>query len=150
MLNRGLTPPQTPGAQVPRTTKWGDPISGPETTAAAGAYRTGLSGQGTYVSNIVSPKSKTTAGLLGILTNWFGIHNFYLGQKSKGLTKLVIDLLGILLLIIGFASISATAIVLGYLALGAVGLWSFIEGILILSSSPGSKWNRDGDGYPMN
>lgn len=38
-------------------------------------------------------KSRSVAGILGILLGALGIHSFYLGDSSKGLMKLLISLL---------------------------------------------------------
>lgn len=57
-----------------------------------------------------APKSKTVAGLLGILLSPFGAHKFYLGDTKGGIIRLVVS----------------------FVTLGAGSLWSFIEGIMIL------------------
>jgi TM2 domain-containing membrane protein YozV len=56
------------------------------------------------------PKQKLVAGLLGILIGSLGIHSFYLGNTKKGIIQIV-----------------AT-----FVTCGILGLWGFIEGILIL------------------
>ena len=40
-----------------------------------------------------SSKSKTTAGVLGILLGPLGIHNFYIGKTATGIVKLSITIL---------------------------------------------------------
>lgn len=40
-------------------------------------------------------KSKTTAGILGILLGSFGAHKFYLGKTGKGILYLVFSWTGI-------------------------------------------------------
>ncbi len=40
-----------------------------------------------------SSKSKTIAGLLAIFLGVFGIHNFYLGDKTKGTIQLLLTLI---------------------------------------------------------
>ena len=50
------------------------------------------------------------AGLLGIFLGACGIHNFYLGNTSRGVIQLVLTLV----------------------TCGVAGIWGFIEGILIL------------------
>lgn len=57
-----------------------------------------------------SEKSKMAAGLLGIFLGAWGIHNFYLGNTSRGVIQLVLTLV----------------------TCGVAGIWGFIEGILIL------------------
>jgi TM2 domain-containing membrane protein YozV len=59
------------------------------------------------------PKSKTTAGILGILLNGLGIHSFYLGNSKKGMIQIVVSVL----------------------TCGLGGIWGLIEGIQILTGS---------------
>jgi len=86
-----------------------------------------------------SSKSKVAAGLLAILLPWFGIHNFYLGKTGKAVVMLILDIIGVLTLFF----------IIGSLFLAIVGIWSFIEGILILTSKPGSVWHQDGKGAEL-
>lgn len=78
-----------------------------------------------------SPKSKTTAGILGIVLGALGAHNFYLGRIGRGVAQLSITMLS------G-----------GLLALFS-GVWGAVEGICILASSPGDKWSKDGHGHEL-
>ena len=75
----------------------------------------------------VSYKSKTTAGVLGILLGSLGVHNFYLGYTGKGVAQLLL-----------------TVCTCG---MGAVisEIWGFVEGIMILTGSI----NTDGRGLPL-
>lgn len=57
-----------------------------------------------------APKQKMVAGILGILIGSLGIHSFYLGNSKKGIIQIV-----------------ATVVTCGLL-----GIWGFIEGIMIL------------------
>lgn len=77
--------------------------------------------------DVVSPKSKIAAGLLGIFLGALGIHNFYLGYIGKGVVQLIVSIVGLFLLAIPTA---------------AMGLWGLIEGIMILAG--GIK--KDGKG----
>ena len=70
-----------------------------------------------------SHRSRVTAGILGLLLGWLGVHRFYLGNIGIGIIQIIVT-------IITFS-------------LG--GLWGFIEGIIIIS---GSAW-RDADGKPL-
>lgn len=79
----------------------------------------------------VGQKSKVAAGLLGIFLGCFGAHNFYLGYTGKAVAQLLITILTL-----GFASF-------------ITGIWALIEAILILSSSTGSDWHRDAQGYEL-
>lgn len=95
-----------------------------------------------------NPKSATTAGLLGIFLGSVGAHNWYLGEKNKGiihaclagvsfLTLIVVNLilpatLGIFTLL----SMADTLYILNLIAwLIAVGngIWALVEGIILLS-----------------
>ena len=87
----------------------------------------------------VGTKSKIAGGLLGIFFGAFGVHNFYLGYTSKAVLQLVLSLVGIIL----------TFIVIGIFILFAIEIWGFIEGIMILASSTGSRWHLDASGNEL-
>lgn len=72
--------------------------------------------------NMVHPKSRLAAGLFGILLP-FGVHNFYLGNISRGVAQLLLTFI-----------------------CGVGCIWSFIEGILILCGNI----NTDADGAPLS
>jgi len=78
--------------------------------------------------NGTSGKSKVAAGLLAIFLGCLGVHNFYLGYTGKAIAQLLITLLTC-----GIGS-TITAI------------WSFIEGIMILTGSI----NTDASGRMLN
>ena len=80
------------------------------------------------------PNSKIAAGLFGIFLGMFGVHNFYLGYTGKAVAQLLLTLLGWILL--GLGPIAAY-------------IWGLVEGILIISSSYGSEWHRDGQGMEL-
>ena len=61
-------------------------------------------------------KSKTAAGILGILLGGFGVHNFYLGFTSKAVAQLLITVLSCGIL----SPVSA--------------IWGLVEGIMILTA----------------
>lgn len=100
----------------------------------------------------VAPKSKGTAALLAFFLGGFGVHNFYLGQKGRGIGHIVLAALGILVIIIavisGLSSVDSTTaqiseeaaagvgagVLFGYLLLIANGIWAFVELIMILVS----------------
>lgn len=81
-----------------------------------------------------SPKDKTAAGLLAIFLGWLGIHKFYLGYTTEGITMLLISLLGSPALGI-FAGLlfGILAAFLAYLPIAAMIIISFIEGIVYLT-----------------
>ena len=71
----------------------------------------------------VGAKSKLVAGLLGIFLGALGIHNFYLGFTGKAVLQLI----------------------LYWFTCGIIGLWGFIEGILILCG----KIDKDAKGMKL-
>ncbi|HYH77057.1 MAG TPA: NINE protein, partial [Arthrobacter sp.] len=75
------------------------------------------------------PKSKIAAGLLGIFLGGLGIHRFYLGYTTIGVIQLVLTVL------------------LGIFTFGLVGLWGFVEGIMILAGA--NYFQRDAKGIPL-
>lgn len=80
-----------------------------------------------YGQPVAVQKSKIVAGLLGILLGSLGIHNFYLGKTNRGIIQIVVS----------------------FVTFGVGGIWGFIEGILILTSKPGSEWHRDAAGVEL-
>jgi TM2 domain-containing membrane protein YozV len=70
-------------------------------------------------------KDKMAAGLLGIFLGYLGIHNFYLGNTTKGIIQLVLTLTCI-----------------GYIVSW---IWGIVEGIMILTGSI----DRDANGVPL-
>lgn len=73
-------------------------------------------------------KSKLIAGLLGIFLGSLGIHNFYLGNTNRGLTQLLVSLIG------GIFTFGIAAV--------AMQIWGLVEGIQILTGTI----NKDADG----
>ena len=76
-------------------------------------------------------KSKLVAGLLGIFLGSLGIHNFYLGNTNRGLTQLLISLIG------GIFTCGVASV--------AMGIWGLVEGIQILTGTI----NTDASGNPL-
>lgn len=80
---------------------------------------------GTALHNIpagTEPKSRLTAGLLGIFLGGFGVHNFYLGYTGKAIAQILLTF-----------------------CFGIGAIWGFIEGILILVGTI----DKDADGNPL-
>ena len=73
---------------------------------------------------------KHTAGLLGIFGGMFGLHNFYLGNRDRAMTQVLITFLGSLCLGIGPM---------------VTFIWGLIEGIQILTGTT----TIDGQGNPI-
>ena len=93
-------------------------------------------------------KSATTAGLLGIFLGGFGAHNWYLGEKSKGIIHvcmmaggLLVQLLASIILpsVLSISALLTWAAIIGVLstiaalAMSASGIWGLVEGIIILT-----------------
>ena len=122
-------------------------------------------------------KSATTAGLLGIFLGVFGVHNWYLGEKNKGIIHVCLVAGGILIEIIAGAilpnALSYTMLFqlawllsilsgIGAIAISASGIWGLVEGITILAQGDaglarkgfavapmGQNYNQ-GYGFPQN
>lgn len=105
-------------------------------------------------------KSKIIAGLLGVFIGMFGVHNFYLGYKSRGIVQLVLSLASFVLMFVlpfvGAMLLAANGIVWGtlFIVLGTIvptftfvgmAIWGFVEGVLILSGKI-----TDADGAPLD
>lgn len=93
-------------------------------------------------------KSATTAGLLGIFLGGFGAHDWYLGNKKKGLIHVLLAGAGLVLALIVPAILSASMSILtvmqfgwlfmmldliGWGLMSASSIWGFVEGVIILS-----------------
>lgn len=72
-------------------------------------------------------KSKLAAGLLGIFLGGLGVHNFYLGYKTKAIIQLVLTL--------------CTCGLAGPIS----SIWGLVEGIMVLTGSI----DVDGNGVPL-
>lgn len=89
-------------------------------------------------------KSSVAAGLLGIFLGAFGAHNWYLGEKKKGILHVALTGGGFLLIILSTVMAALTANVpflafffgflafIAYLAIMGSGIWGFVEGVIIL------------------
>ena len=88
--------------------------SGAQPVPAAGGAPGILSpmwqGPGTAPPAGWQPKQKMVAGILGILLGGLGIHSFNLGNSKKGIIQIVASVV----------------------TCGLLGIWGFIEGIMIL------------------
>lgn len=83
---------------------------------------------------VASDKKKVVAALLAFFLGALGIHNFYLGHKKKAIIQLVLTIVGGLTAAIG----------IGFVFTGAVGIWAFVEFIMILIGKIG-----DAEGKPL-
>jgi hypothetical protein len=72
-----------------------------------------------------APKSRMTAGILGILLGGFGVHNFYLGFTNKAILQIVVTIF----------------------TCGIGSIWGLVEGILILTKN--ENYLVDANGVPL-
>ena len=104
----------------------------------------------------VAVKSKIAAGLLALFLGVYGVHNFYLGYYKRAGVQLGLVIASYIML---FSSIFGVALsnpymidqaaigfvvvmLLFVLIISAVGIWAFVEAILIFCG----KINKDGKG----
>jgi len=91
----------------------------------------GVDQRSTYRSVQNASKSRLLIGLVGIFFGTLGIHNFILGHTSRGVTQLLLTVLG------SWFSFGLTAL--------AVFIWSIVESIQILTG----EVTHDAHGNPL-
>lgn len=82
-----------------------------------------------------SDKTRTTAGLLSLLLPFVGVcgvGRLYTGHVGLGLTQLIGFFVGCLLLVV----------IVGFVIVPAVFLWSVVDGIILLSSGGTDRYGR--------
>ena len=106
-----------------------------------------------------SEKSKTTAAVLAFFLGWAGGHNFYLRKNGKALAQLLLSILGWIFIVVGITlavnyetgtsyyydegneALFAMGMIMLfgtlYVLFPAIGIWAFVEFILILTGSAG-------------
>lgn len=84
------------------------------------------------------PKSWVVALLLAFFLGTLGVHNFYLGYTRRGVTQLVLTILGWV----------TSLILIGFVLLIVVGVWVFVDFVLILLRS--GKMTHDSHGVPLS
>ena len=75
-------------------------------------------------------KSNIVAGLLAIFLGIFGVHEFYLGNIGRGLTYLLLTIVGFLL----------SLFFIGLIFLTIIEIIAFIQGVVLLCSK--ESFNR--------
>ena len=104
----------------------------------------------------VGAKSKVAAGLLGIFLGRYGVHNFYLGCYKKAVVQLCLTILSYGIYIVSIVSFATSVdfvsdmelvgsvfgMLMCLLIICGVGLWAFVESILIFCG----KIRKDGKG----
>lgn len=78
-------------------------------------------------------KSRLAAGLLAITLGIWGVHNFYLGYIGRGAAQIILTL------VVGVLTCGASSL--------ACLIWSFVEGVLLLSGS--SSYLCDANGVVL-
>lgn len=86
---------------------------------------------------IAQPKSKVVAAILALFLGCLGAHNFYLGYTTRGIIELVAF----------SAGVTGIFIVIGFVILPVLGIWVFIEFIMILVGS--GNYAHDSYGLPL-
>ena len=81
--------------------------------------------------------SMVLAALLALFLGHLGVHNFYLGYTRAGLVQLGLSIAGWVLAIV----------LIGFVFLFVVGVWAFIDFILILMRS--GRFRVDASGVPL-
>ncbi len=69
-----------------------------------------LKGNGAAGTGVTGEKSKMIAGLLAIFLGHLGIHEFNLGEKKKGIAKIIATVICVFLFIIGIGFIGLIAV----------------------------------------
>lgn len=82
-------------------------------------------------------KSWVASFLLAFFLGSFGVHNFYLGYSSRAKIQLLL----------GVGGIVTSPLIIGFLPLFIVGVWAFIEFIMILLSV--GEFAHDAQGVPL-
>lgn len=90
-----------------------------------------------YVPAGYQPKSYVAAALLAFFLGGLGVHNFYLGYTTRAIWQLVLYLVGIVL----------SFVLVGLPIIIGVGIWAFVEFILILLRS--GSYGHDANGVPL-
>lgn len=122
------------GAPVNATNPYGGfpyaPGSGRELLPHAAAY-------GQMNPALVRPKSHSAAALLAFFLGSTGAHNFYLGHNGRGAIQLILFVFGW----------STLLLIVGAFVLFPLGLWAFVEFLLILFRS--GSYGYDSRGVPL-
>ena len=130
-------PAQGYGQQVPAQ-QYGQQVPAQQYGQQVPAQQYGMAGN--YPQNMapVQQKSKVLAAVLAFFLGTFGVHNFYLGRNGRGAAQLVCTIFGYLGLLF----------IIGAFVLIAVGIWAFVEFIMILAGLGG--YDRDANGVPLS
>ena len=132
----------------------GASADGPQSAQFQQPYRYGYSHPPYgYPPQSKSAKTKVAAALLAFFLGSYGAHNFYLGHKKKAVAQLLMTAIPTVLMIasfvvmlLGWSMMGAEWLVLffvlfsilisfSYILMAAVGIWAFVEFILILTGS---------------
>ncbi len=127
---------QNPGAQYPYGEQ--SPASYPPAQFAQQPYQQQYNQYQQYPQYPVQQKSMILAAVLAFFLGTLGVHNFYLGYTKAGIAQLSLTVLGYILAIV----------LVGIALLFVVGIWVFIDFIMILMRS--GKYTADSRGVPLS
>ncbi len=82
-------------------------------------------------------KSMIVAAILAFFLGSLGVHNFYLGYTRNAVIQLSMTIIGWVL----------SWVIIGIIPLFIVGVWVFIEFVMILMRN--GRYGVDADGYPL-
>lgn len=83
------------------------------------------------------PKSMIVAAILAFFLGTLGVHNFYLGYTRNAVIQLSMTIIGWIL----------SVVIIGFIPLFIVGVWVFIEFVMILMRN--GRYGVDANGYPL-
>jgi len=82
----------------------------------------------------MQPKNKLTATLFAFLLGGVGVHDFYLGYKSKGILHVVLYAVGVGLACFGIIPYVGWVVAcIGTACASANSIWALVEAIMIVS-----------------
>jgi hypothetical protein len=156
-------PPQyaAPQPQYTPPPQYGQPVAPPpqyapptvnQTIVQVGSTQVPASGNRAFGQ--ASPKSKMTAAILCFFFGTIGIHLFYVGKIGGGILRIALGAIGYILMIAGtIAGVASSKVaaggvaimVIGYIVLAVVGIWTLIDFIKILIGK-----FTDSKGYWLN
>lgn len=130
-------PPQYGQPVAPQAQYTPPPVN--QTIVQVGATQTPASGNRAFGQ--ASPKSKMTAAILCFFLGTIGIHLFYVGKIGGGILRIALGAIGYIMMIAGtIAGVASSKVaaggvaimVIGYIVIAVVGIWTLIDFIKIL------------------
>ena len=99
---------------------------------------------------VAGTHSRIVAAVLAFFLGTLGIHDFYLGYKSRGITKLMLTVVGTVLYAFRNSTDSVVYLIAfaGSWMIAVVGIWSFVNFVQILLRK-GKYTKVDASGTPL-